>query len=205
MAAMNTTSSKRKWLDIAAPFVPIPDHPLNPLFPEVMADFPGILDQANSGRPSTETTSLGGASVGQITGSAVLRDREESYSNGSSTDSEDRLNQPCNTSQDAELEHPAKKVRVAAATPGKRSPKREPLNRAAIHKKEPRRKTPRKSRTEKALQNTWTTEMIEAQQLLLGRPPSPQPPVPDALNVSETSLITDDFEAEKNEQPHEDT
>ncbi|KAL8686466.1 MAG: hypothetical protein Q9224_005439 [Gallowayella concinna] len=203
MAAMNTTSSKRKWLDIAAPFVPIPDHPLNPLFPEVMADFPGILDQANSGRPSTETTSLEGASVGQITGSAVLRDREESCSASSSTDFEDRLNLPCNTSQDAESEHLAKKVRVAVATPGKRSLKREPLNRAAIHKKEPRRKAPRKSRTEKALQNTWTAEMIEAQRLLLGPLPSPQPSVPDALDVPETSVITDDFEAEQNKQPHE--
>lgn len=45
--SMATTSAKRKWFDIAAPFVPIPGHPLNALFPEIMADFPGILSPAN--------------------------------------------------------------------------------------------------------------------------------------------------------------
>ncbi|KAL8815725.1 MAG: hypothetical protein Q9223_005168 [Gallowayella weberi] len=165
-----------------------------------MADFPGILDHAKSGKPDTETVSLDSASVGQITGSVLSRDGEGSCSKVNPTDFEDRLNQLCSTAQDAESELSGKKARIVVTTPRRRPPKGEPLMRAVIHRKEPRRKAPRKTRKEKALQNMWSAEMIEAQRLLLGPLPS-SPRVPDVPIAPESSVATDDFETKGNNSP----
>ncbi|KAL8726187.1 MAG: hypothetical protein Q9166_006860 [cf. Caloplaca sp. 2 TL-2023] len=84
--AKNSTFMHRRWLNIAAPFNPIPGHPSNVFFPEVMEDFPGLLAYDSKGWPNPHSPLPDISSIDYVAESVDFFKRQSNLSKIRSTD-----------------------------------------------------------------------------------------------------------------------